>query len=142
MICFLRELVRPVAAAADGSSKKEPSVHDVVDHIIYAGERIGYDHVGIGSDFDGMLNGPAGLDEVSDYPRLVAALIQRGVSEDDIKKVIGLNMLRVMDEVDSVSRAIILEGKQLPEMDDIVSTWTGAERAMMEAEGVKRATRS
>ncbi|KAK1843712.1 membrane dipeptidase [Colletotrichum chrysophilum] len=134
MICFLRELVSPINGG-------EPSLQDVIDHIIYAGERIGYDHVGIGSDFDGMLKGPDGLDEVSDYPQLVAGLVSRGVSPDNIKRVIGLNILRVMEKVDSVSRTMMLDKSHLPECDAVASPWTDEERGMMYQEGLRRARR-
>ncbi|KAJ0285650.1 hypothetical protein COL940_003496 [Colletotrichum noveboracense] len=134
MICFLRELVSPINGG-------EPSLQDVIDHIIYAGERIGYDHVGIGSDFDGMLKGPDGLDEVSDYPQLVAGLVSRGVSLDNIKTVIGLNILRVMEKVDSVSRTMMLNKSHLPECDAVASSWTDEERGMMYQEGLRRSRR-
>ncbi|UKZ72387.1 hypothetical protein TrVFT333_000016 [Trichoderma virens FT-333] len=131
MICFLRELVAPPNGG-------DPSLSDVVDHIIYAGERIGYEHVGIGSDFDGMLKGPDGLDEVSQYPQLVSALVTRGVSTQDIKRVIGLNILRVLDQVDAVSSTIRLNNSQLPECDSFPSSWTAEERNMMYQEGLRR----
>lgn len=60
-------------------------------------------HVGLGSDFDGMLSGPEGLDDVSAYPDLVAELLRRGLSEDDVSQVCGLNVIRVWKEVERVA---------------------------------------
>ena len=65
----------------------------------------GVDHVGIGSDFDGV-NGElvAELNSVADYPVLVAALQQRGYSEQDIRKILGGNLLRVWQQVESATQ--------------------------------------
>jgi membrane dipeptidase len=59
----------------------------------------GIDHVGIGSDFDGISDSPQGLEDESKMPALTAALLKRGYSEPDIKKIMGGNFLRVMREV-------------------------------------------
>jgi membrane dipeptidase len=75
----------------------------VVKHIMYIGELIGYDHVGIGSDFDGIPETPRGLEDVSKYPDLINALLDKGVSEEDAGKVAGRNVLRVWHEVDKVA---------------------------------------
>lgn len=134
MICFLRELVK-------STEMEEPTLSNVVDHIIYAGERIGYEHVGIGSDFDGMLKGPDGLDEVSDYPRLIAMLLDRGLSEDQVKLVAGLNILRVLREVDDVARRLQESTDWTPACDPIMSPWTELERKMVAEEGIRRKER-
>jgi membrane dipeptidase len=63
----------------------------------------GIDHVGIGSDFDGISSTPEGLQDVSTYPALVAELLRRGYSDEDVKKVLGLNLLRVMREAERVA---------------------------------------
>jgi membrane dipeptidase len=68
----------------------------VADHIDYVRKVAGIDHVGYGSDFDGISAAPAGLDDVSMFPALTAELLRRGYNEIEVKKVIGLNMLRVM----------------------------------------------
>ncbi|OTA92438.1 hypothetical protein M434DRAFT_387238 [Hypoxylon sp. CO27-5] len=75
----------------------------VVDHMQYVGELIGYRHVGIGSDFDGMPRGPKGLDDVSKYPDLVAELLRRGVSRPDVEGIIGRNVLRILGDVERVA---------------------------------------
>jgi membrane dipeptidase len=59
----------------------------------------GVDHVGIGSDWDGINMVPVGLEDVSKMPALTAALLERGFSEEDVRKILGGNFLRVMREV-------------------------------------------
>ena len=65
-------------------------------------EVAGIDHVGLGSDFDGVSNVPEGLSDVSQYPGLVAELLRRGHSEDDVRKILGENILRVWEEVERI----------------------------------------
>jgi membrane dipeptidase len=75
----------------------------VADHIDHVRKVAGIDHVGIGSDYDGIDTVPAGLEDVSTFPALIAELIRRGYSDDEVKKVAGLNVLRVMREAERVS---------------------------------------
>jgi membrane dipeptidase len=75
------------------------SVARIVDHIDHIVKLVGIDHVGIGSDFDGVQIVPADLKSVADLPNLTAELMRRGYSESDIGKILGGNMLRVMEEV-------------------------------------------
>jgi membrane dipeptidase len=75
------------------------SVSRVVDHIDHVVKLVGIDHVGIGSDFDGVQVVPADLKSVADLPNLTKELLRRGYSESDIDKILGGNMLRVMEEV-------------------------------------------
>lgn len=79
------------------------SLMDVVKHIIYVGELIGYDHVGIGSDFDGMARAVLGLSDTSAFPRLVAELIANQIPEGDVEKIVGGNLIRVMGDVEAVA---------------------------------------
>lgn len=72
---------------------------DVVAHIDHAVKIAGIDHVGIGSDFDGIAEVPMGLEDESKMPALTAALLKKGYNEADIKKIMGENTLRVMREV-------------------------------------------
>ncbi|KAK0387743.1 hypothetical protein NLU13_3988 [Sarocladium strictum] len=81
-------------------NKDEASLNDVVDHIMHVGTMIGYDHVGLGSDFDGMPTQINGLDDVASYVNVVSTMLERGIASDDIKKVMGLNLIRVMKEVE------------------------------------------
>jgi membrane dipeptidase len=83
---------------------KEPAVtyatiDDAVAHIDHAVKIAGIDHVGIGSDFDGISAPPKGLEDISKMHALEAALSKKGYSEEDIRKIFGLNTLRVMREV-------------------------------------------
>jgi membrane dipeptidase len=75
----------------------------VADHIEYVRDVAGIDHVGIGGDFDGNPRWPEGLSDVSMYPNLFAELVRRGWSDDDLRKLAGENMLRVMEEVERVA---------------------------------------
>lgn len=80
-----------------------PDISVVADHIEYVRDLIGVEHVGIGGDFDGITLTPVGLEDVATYPELIAELLARGWSDDDAKKVMGLNILRVMCEVEGVA---------------------------------------
>jgi membrane dipeptidase len=79
--------------------KVAATVEDVADHIDHAVKVAGIDHVGIGSDFDGVSGPPNGLDDVSRMPALIAVLLERGYSSRDLKKILGENTLRVIREV-------------------------------------------
>jgi membrane dipeptidase len=88
--------------------RKHPSLHeaslgDVADHIDYVRKVAGIEHVGIGSDFEGFDGAPDGLEDVSCYPALLTELMRRGYTREEIKKVAGLNLLRVFREVEKVS---------------------------------------
>jgi membrane dipeptidase len=79
----------------------------LVDHFEHAVKVAGIEHVGLGSDFDGANDQfPAGLEDISKIPNLVAALMERGFSDDDILKILGGNTLRVMREVEQASRRL------------------------------------
>jgi membrane dipeptidase len=79
----------------------------VADHIEHIAKVAGVDHVGIGSDFDGMGSDyPVGLNDVSHYPELLAELMRRGWSDADIARLAGGNILRVMDEAETVARSM------------------------------------
>ena len=82
------------------------NVGTVADHIDHVVKVAGIDHVGIGSDYDGVSVLPEGLDDVSCFPNLTAELLRRGYSERDVKKVLGGNVLRVMRQVEAVSRRL------------------------------------
>ena len=92
-------------------SPHEASLADVADHIDHVRKVAGIDHVGIGSDFDGFDGAPDGLDDVSCYPALLAELMRRGYTHEEIKKLAGLNLLRVFREVEKVS-AQLKRGKE------------------------------
>jgi membrane dipeptidase len=77
------------------------TLDQVVDHIIHAAEVAGIDHVGIGSDFDGVPALPQGLTSASMLPSLTARLLERGVSDDEIEKILGGNFMRVFEQVEA-----------------------------------------
>jgi membrane dipeptidase len=79
------------------------TVAQVADHIEHIRDVAGVDAVGIGSDFDGITEVPVGLENVSTFPDLIAELLRRGWSEEDAKKVAGLNALRVMRAAEQVA---------------------------------------
>lgn len=79
------------------------TLDDVVAHIDHAVQLVGIDHVGLGSDYDGVTFLPDGLEDVSEYPNLIEALLEKGYSEQDIAKIMGGNVLRVWGEVRSAA---------------------------------------
>ena len=80
------------------------TIHDVVDHIEHIIKVAGIDHVGIGSDYDGVSKLPLGLEDVSTYPRITQLLLDRGYSKRDIDKIMSANMMRVIRQVERVAR--------------------------------------
>lgn len=82
------------------------TLQQVADHIEYARKICGIDYVGIGSDYDGSDDMPAGLEDVSCYPALFAELIRRGWSDEDLQKLAGQNMLRVFRKAEDVAKDI------------------------------------
>ena len=79
---------------------------DVADHIEHIMKVAGPDHVGLGSDFDGIESVPVGLEDVSDYPALLVELAKRGHSDEELRKLVGLNVLRVMRAAEHVAAKI------------------------------------
>jgi membrane dipeptidase len=75
----------------------------VADHIDHIRKVAGIDHIGLGGDFDGITSVVQGLEDVSKYPGLTAELLKRGYTDQDIKKLLGLNILRVMRQAERVS---------------------------------------
>jgi membrane dipeptidase len=83
--------------------KPDVDIGDVADHFDHIRKVAGVDHVGIGSDFDGIPVAPSGLDGVDKFPALLAELARRGWSDTDLAKVAGENVLRVMAQAENVS---------------------------------------
>jgi membrane dipeptidase len=77
----------------------------IIEHIDHAVKLVGADHVGLGSDFDGA-NMPFGMEDATKLPQITEALLRKGYSEDDIRKILGENTLRVMADVERVSREL------------------------------------
>ncbi|MEC8475286.1 MAG: dipeptidase [Planctomycetota bacterium] len=82
------------------------TVHTLVDHIENFIKIAGVDHVGIGSDYDGVPALPKQLEDVSTYPVITQALLDRGYTEQDIRKILGGNMIRVLRNVEKISRSM------------------------------------
>jgi membrane dipeptidase len=79
------------------------SLSDAADHIDHIRKVAGIDHVGIGADYEGFSGPPVGLEDVSKYPALLAELLRRGYTPEEIKKVAGLNVIRVMRAAERVA---------------------------------------
>jgi membrane dipeptidase len=77
----------------------------IIEHIDHAVKLVGAEHVGLGSDFDGA-NMPFGMEDASKLPLITEALLRKGYSDDDVRKILGENTLRVMTEVERVSREL------------------------------------
>jgi len=110
------------------------SLNDVADHIDYIRSVVGVNHIGIGSDFDGSAAFPKGLEDVSKFPMLTAELIRRGYSDEDISKIIGGNILRVMRQVESVAQRLKQErspSEALIEELDSSSTGNNLDRTVV-----------
>jgi membrane dipeptidase len=80
------------------------TVAEVADHVEHAREVAGVEHIGLGGDFDGTETLPAGLEDVSGYPRLLAELAGRGWSEPDLEALTGRNILRVLHESERLAQ--------------------------------------
>jgi len=94
---------RDLRAWRQANRAPRATIAQVVDHIDHIRDVAGIDHIGIGSDYDGTSSLPVGLEDVSTYPVLVVELLRRGYSDEDVKKILGLNVLRVMREAERVA---------------------------------------
>src|SRR5438128_5886587 len=81
-------------------------ISKLIDHIDYIVKVAGIDHVGIGADFDGAVDMPEGAQDVSMLPNITYELLKRGYSEQNIRKILGENFLRVFAEAERVSRGM------------------------------------
>ncbi|KAJ0325686.1 hypothetical protein COL5a_007192 [Colletotrichum fioriniae] len=90
--------------------RRDAKMDMVLDHLFYIAERIGWDHVGLGSDFDGIASVIPGLEDVKCYPRLLKAILDRGATEEQLAKVAGENILRVWRGVEKVRDEMKAEG--------------------------------
>lgn len=101
----------------DANPKPLVSIGDVVKHAVHMREIAGIDHIGIGSDFDGIPEGPVGLASVEDYPNLLMELMRLGWSDEDLRKLTGGNVLRVLHDAEVV--ALRLRATRPPSMTKI-----------------------
>ena len=97
------ERVRRMEAWKTEHPAPSATLAQVADHIEHVRQVAGVDHVGIGSDFDGIENVPVGLEDVSKFPYLFAELIRRGWKDPDLKKLAGQNLLRVFRQAESTA---------------------------------------
>jgi membrane dipeptidase len=82
------------------------TVAQLADHIDHIRQVAGIDHVGLGSDYDGLSSLPEGLEDVSGFPTLLVELARRGYSRDDLARVAGLNVLQVMADAERVAASL------------------------------------
>ena len=91
------------AAWARENPRPRATLADVADHVVHVRDVAGIDHVGLGSDFDGIGTGPQGLEDVACFPDLLVELARRGFSDEDLEKLCGHNLLRVFRRTESVA---------------------------------------
>jgi microsomal dipeptidase-like Zn-dependent dipeptidase len=100
-----RAMSKEATLMMNDSDPKPVDVADFVDHIDYLVEKMGLDHVGISSDFDGG-GGIYGWNDASETLNVTSELVKRGYTEDEIEKLWSGNLLRVLDEVDAVAKKL------------------------------------
>jgi membrane dipeptidase len=105
---FINEALRTYEGPPEGAPRA--TLGDVADHIEHVRDVAGIDHVGIGSDFDGISSTPVGLEDVSTYPALLEELSRRGWTEGELRKLVGENLLRAWREAEAVARRLQREG--------------------------------
>jgi membrane dipeptidase len=93
-------------ADRQGMSPPKATIAQVADHIDHIRKVAGIDHIGFGADFDGITQVVEGLEDVSKYPDLTAELLKRGYKDEDIKKILGLNVLRAMRQAEKVAAGL------------------------------------
>jgi membrane dipeptidase len=96
---------------ASHPAPRRGTISDVADHVDHIRKVAGIEHIGLGSDFDGFRGGIEGLDDVSGYPALLVELLQRGYSKEYLKKIAGLNVLRVLRSAEKVAAEMQRDGK-------------------------------
>jgi membrane dipeptidase len=106
--CFTRKMDEQEKQATADGRLPHVSWERIIDHIDHAVKLVGADHVGLGSDFDGA-SMPDGMDDVTHLPQITDALLKKGYSESDIRKILGENTLRVLAAAEQVSREMQAE---------------------------------
>lgn len=114
------EFTKAMSAWSDAYKMPRGTISEVADHIDHIIKVAGINHVGIGSDFDGITSWPVGLEDVSCFPRLTEELLKRGHSDDDVRKILGGNALRAFREAGKV--ALQLQQTRKPEVDQPAPT--------------------
>jgi membrane dipeptidase len=111
--CTVRKMGELEKQAVAEGKLPHVSWETIIDHIDHVVKLVGADHVGLGSDFDGA-NMPEGMEDCTHLPQITEALMRKGYSDDDIRKILGENLLRVMEANERVSRemqAAALDGR-------------------------------
>ena len=91
-----------------------PPLSDLIDHIDHVAKVAGIDHVGLGSDFDGIPSSPEGIDSAADLPKITAALMARGYSAEDCRKILGENFLRFFRDVEATAHQLQAQSDERP----------------------------
>jgi membrane dipeptidase len=103
--CISREMAKLQQKLTAEGKLPHVSWERIIDHIDHAVKLVGAEHVGLGSDFDGA-DMPEGMEDCSKLPKITEALLRKGYSESDIRKILGENTLRVMEQAELVSREL------------------------------------
>jgi membrane dipeptidase len=103
--CQLIEAEKLTREAMEAGKLPKVDYTEIIAHIDHAVKLVGADHVGLGSDFDGA-NMPYGMEDASHLPKITDALLKKGHSESDVRKILGENTLRVMEQVEATSRSL------------------------------------
>ncbi len=93
-----------------------PPLSMLIDHIDHVAKVAGIDHVGLGSDFDGIPSAPEGIDSAADLPKITAALMARGYSAEDCRKILGENFLRFFREVQATAKQLQAQSPERPKI--------------------------
>jgi membrane dipeptidase len=123
---------KTIKAELDKWTETNPSpkatLAQIADHLDHIKKVAGIDHIGIGSDFDGIESVPVGLENTSKYPALFAELLRRGYSDADVQKIMGRNILRVMRQAEAVAKKLQAErSPSLAKIEDLDGPQTKAE---------------
>src|SRR5690242_9701146 len=103
--CIARELLKLRQLLTSEGKLPHVSWERIIDHIEHVVKLVGSDHVGLGSDFDGATM-PDGMEDCSKLPKITEALMRKGYKDDDIRKILGGNLLRAMEQTEEVSRKL------------------------------------
>jgi membrane dipeptidase len=95
-----------------------PPLSLLIDHIDHVAKVAGIDHVGLGSDFDGIPSSPEGIDSAADLPKITAELVKRGYSAEDCRKILGGNFLRFFREVQATAKELQAQSGERPKITD------------------------
>jgi len=113
-------LIPELNSAIPGSA----TISTVIDHVEHAASIVGYDHLGIGFDFDGMPTTIQGLEDVSKFPNLVAEMLKRDIRSHNIEMITGMNFIRVFKKVEEESHRLNKTKKARILQDTVKPLWS------------------